>query len=367
MKILIFGGTGAMGIPLVKILVDERHEVYITSRKPRVFDAANAHCLVGNAHDIVFLKQVLSEHYDVLVDFMNYNYSELEERLELILSSVEQYVFLSSCRVFAQSDVPITENTPRLLDVCDDKEFLATQEYALAKAREENLIFASAHKNWTVIRPNITYNSHRLQLGCYELEQWLYRALKGRPVVFFDDLADKLTSMTYGGDVAKGISYLIGNHEAFGETVNIASPESKTWTEILNIYKKAFEYSVCGEDTLQTVMLPHARDCETILGRKWRLKYNRIYNRRFDSSKMDALSGGRMVYMPIENGLRNCVDAFIKDGCKFGQLSILSEAYMDKASHTHAKLSEFSGWKSRIIYLIARYTPYLAYRRISNR
>ena len=76
--------------------------------------------------------------------------------------------------------------------------------------------------------------------------EWLGRAFRGRQVVFYDDLADKLTSMTYGGDVARGISYLIGNPQALGQAVNIASPESKTWGEILNIYKDALEKSAGG-------------------------------------------------------------------------------------------------------------------------
>ena len=243
MKILIFDGTGAMGTPLVDLLAKQGNDVYVTSRKSREYSRENIHCIVGNAHDMDFVREILKDHYDVLVDFMNYRLPELQERLHLILNSVEQYIFLSSCRVFSESKMPITEETPRLLDACKDKEYLGTEEYALAKAREENLIFASDYKNWTIVRPTITYNSHRLQLGCFELDEWLGRVLRGKSVVFYDDLTDKLTLMTYGEDVARGICYLIGNPQALGEAVNIASPESKTWGEILNIYKGALEKS----------------------------------------------------------------------------------------------------------------------------
>lgn len=366
MKILIFGGTGAMGTPLVELLAKQENDVYVTSRKAREYDRENIHCIVGNAHDMTFVREILKKHYDVLVDFMNYSLSELKERLDLILNSVGQYIFISSCRVFAESKTPITEETPRLLDVCKDKEYLATEEYALAKAREEDLIFASEHKNWTIVRPTVTYNSHRLQLGCYELDEWLGRALRGKPIVFYDDLADKLTSMTYGEDVARGICLLIGNTQALSETVNIASPESKTWGEILNIYKDTLKKSNMKLN-LQIVMLPHAEDCEIILGRKWRLKYNRIYNRRFDSSKMDRLSDGKMTYTPIEDGLKKCLNEFLKDGLKRGEINAFSEAYFDTVLHTHTKLSEFSGKKQKVKYLIARYTPYFAYKRIKNR
>ena len=39
---------------------------------------------------------------------------------------------------------------------------------ALQKAREENLLLKSDSRNWTIIRPYITYYDERLQLGVFE-------------------------------------------------------------------------------------------------------------------------------------------------------------------------------------------------------
>lgn len=82
MKILIFGGTGAMGTPLAELLADQGNDVFVTSRKAREYSRENIHCIVGNAHDMGFVREVLKKYYDVLVDFMNYKFSELQERLE---------------------------------------------------------------------------------------------------------------------------------------------------------------------------------------------------------------------------------------------------------------------------------------------
>ena len=71
---------------------------------------------------------------------MSYTTEELKDRIELMLSATEQYIFLSSSRVYAGTDSLLTEDSPRLLDVTNDKEYLKTDEYALAKAREENII-----------------------------------------------------------------------------------------------------------------------------------------------------------------------------------------------------------------------------------
>ena len=71
---------------------------------------------------------------------MNYPAAEFQTRRDLILNSVGQYLFLSSARVYAQSETPLTEDSPRLLDVTTDAAYLKTTEYALEKARSENFL-----------------------------------------------------------------------------------------------------------------------------------------------------------------------------------------------------------------------------------
>lgn len=64
----------------------------------------------------------------------------------------------------------ITEESPRLLNTVDDQGCLATDEYALSKARCEDMLFGGGRSNWTIIRLAITYDGvvGRLQLGVYE-------------------------------------------------------------------------------------------------------------------------------------------------------------------------------------------------------
>lgn len=164
MYILVLGGTGAMGKPLVKALSKE-NMVYVTSRSSHK-SIGNIKYLQGNARNKDFLNEALSIHYwDAIVDFMVYPEDEFKENLSNFLDNTKQYIYISSARVYAESSNLITEDTPRLLDVSKDKEFLKTNEYALAKAREEDLLRKSGRTNYTIVRPSITYNTDRLQLG----------------------------------------------------------------------------------------------------------------------------------------------------------------------------------------------------------
>ena len=53
-----------------------------------------------------------------------------------------------------------------------------------------------------------------MQLGVLEKEGVFYRALHGRSIVFSRDIADKITTMTWGHDVAEGIAAIVNQAEA---------------------------------------------------------------------------------------------------------------------------------------------------------
>lgn len=174
MNILVLGGTGAMGTHLISFLSENKDvSVTVTSRKERT-SYGNINYIVGNARDREFMNSLLKNtHYDVIVDFMNYNYEEFLDYHHDLLEATDHYIFLSSSRVYANYEGRITEDCPRLLETTEDAAFLSTNRYALRKAREEDMLRSSGMTNYTIIRPYITYSNRRLQLGIYEKEEWL--------------------------------------------------------------------------------------------------------------------------------------------------------------------------------------------------
>ena len=230
-KVLILGGTGAMGKALVELLDKSENEIYITSRKKH--ESSEVVYLQGDAHDFEFLDETLSLHlWDSIVDFMVYQTSEFENVIKKVLPRTKQYIFISSARVYAPSDSLLTEDSPRLLDVCQDQSYVSTNEYALEKAREEDILLNSTYRNWTIVRPSLTYNDNRLQFALWDKEGWLYRALNGKSIVFPKNMMNIKTTMSYGGDVSAAIARLICNDKALGETVHIAGAEAITWAEV---------------------------------------------------------------------------------------------------------------------------------------
>lgn len=349
MKILILGGTGAMGLHLSKLLAEKGAQVSVTTRQVKL--ASNGiQYIQGNAKDDDFLRLLVAKPWDCIVDFMAYSTSDFQRRLSILLSNTQQYFFLSSARVYADSEQPITENSPRLLDVSQDAKFLQTDEYALAKARQEDLLKASGKKNWTIIRPYITYAEERLQLGVLEKENWLFRALQGRTIVFCNEILQNTTTLTYGRDVAKAMVSLIGCGKALGETFHITSEFRRSWEEILKIYCQTIAELTGKDPKLLNVGLDEFM--ETYTGH-YQIIYDRLYNRVFDNSKINSFISTEDFVTP-EKGLKANLDLFLKDQ-KFLSLSSRGEGRRDFLTGEMTPLDNFFGVREKGLYLTYRY------------
>lgn len=350
MKVLLLGGTGAMGVHLASLLNENKIDTFVTTRKERK-DYGTVHYLVGNAHNDEFLLPILDkENFDVVVDFMVYNTEEFSNRAEKLLDSCGQYVFLSSSRVYADSKNSIKEDSPRLLDVSDDKEFLETDEYALTKARQENILFKSEKKNWTIIRPYITYSEIRLQLGVLEKELWLNRALSGKTVVFSKDIFEHYTTLTWGEDVSRGIKALLGKQEAFEQTFHITQAKALKWSEIWNIYSKVLTEETGKKPEIKLIDLPAFHE---MYSGKYQINYDRLYDRVFDNSKISQFVDTKKFLSP-EEGLEKSLREFIKNGGHFDFVSWASEGFADRISGEHYSLLKIQGLKNKLRYGMKR-------------
>lgn len=344
MNILILGGTGAIGSYVSNILKNKGYCIYVTSRKKQE-NKDNVVYIQGNAKELNFLGKLCEKHWDVIIDFMVYTLSELTERIDILLNSTNQYVFISSARVYADNSI-ITEDSTRLLDICQDKEYVTSDEYAIVKAKQENLLLKGKRRNWTIIRPSLTYSEYRLQLGVYEKENWLYRALHGRSIVFSEDLMDKYYTMSYGKDVAEGIANLIGRNDSLGEIFNIVINKAYQWKDILNIYLNVLE-----EKTNQKPNVILTKKCTNLdlPYAKYQVLYGRYYNRHFDNKKIDKIINTSEWLLP-EEGLKKCLNLFLENPI-FLNIDWHKEALIDRAAKEWTPLSEIPGIRNKIKYL----------------
>lgn len=352
MKILALGATGAIGGQLIATLNTHNHEFHVTTRQARP-STGDVSYVTGDAQDGAFLRELLREDWDVILDFMVYDTPTFHRRVDALLGACGQYIFTSSARVFADAAGPITERSPRLLDASRDTTFLVSDEYALAKARQEDLLRSSGQNNWTIIRPYITFGEGRLQLGTLEKEGWLYRALKGRSIVFCDALIGKLTTMTEAADVARMIARLVGNPAALGEDFNLAGSRVITWGEVLDIYLDELEMYLGRRP--QVVLQDLETFCRSV-GSVHQIMYDRMYDRHFDPTKIGSLFDLNSL-TECRAALRERLRAQLTSG-RFLALDTRAEALRDRALGEYTSLGEIPSVKQKLRYLHYRYSPF---------
>ena len=352
MNVLIFGGTGAMGTHIVSILSARGVKCYVTTRR-HMDNKEYVEYVTGDAHDKTFLDFLFSNHqWDVIVDFMKYSTEDFGSRVNFLLSNTKQYIFLSSSRVYAGSKEPLTENSPLLLDVCQDSEYLKTDEYALAKARQERILRESGKKNWTIIRPYITFSEQRLQLTALEKEFWLYRAIKGRTIVLSKDLIERTTTLTYGYDVSMAIVALLGKDTALGETFHITNNKSYCWKDILSLYLDVIENSLGFRPRVKMVesWKPY------IGGNKDQVKWDRLYDRKFDNLKINSYIDSSSFKNSL-TALCDCLESFLQNP-QFKPINWRYEALKDKTTGEWASIREILGVKQKLVYCLTRLGVY---------
>lgn len=348
-RVLILGGTGAMGVHLVKLLSMKNMNILVTSRSVNE-SKGNVNYIKGNAKELSFIEPIIKQKWDVIIDFMVYTTEMFRERYDLFLRNSSQYIFLSSARVYADSKNLINEESPRLLDVSEDHSFLKTDEYSLSKARQEDILIESGLTNWTIVRPYITYSNMRLQLGVLEKESWLYRAVKGRTIVFSKDIYPKFTTLTFGLDVSKTISNLVANSKSYGQAFHITVNESMTWEDILNLYCNVIEEKLGFRPK---VLLQDNKDFFKHHFGKYQVLKDRVYNRKFDNLKISKFTDHES-FISMEKGLHKCLNEFL-DSPNFKQINWKAEALRDIETSEFTPLKEIKGIKQKIKYLLFRF------------
>ena len=116
-----------MGVHLVELLAAEEIDLFITSRSSKE-SKDNIIYIKGNAKDLNFIEPIINKKWDVIIDFMVYTTEMFRDRYHLFLNNSFQYIFLSSARVYADSNKLLNEKSQRLLNVTTDKTFLETDE-----------------------------------------------------------------------------------------------------------------------------------------------------------------------------------------------------------------------------------------------
>lgn len=327
-NVLVLGSTGAMGQYLVPYLADMGYRITAVSLDDEKPYSNRVTCIKGNAKNKEFLGNLLSQKFDGVVDFMCYTNHEFREYEKMFLDNTQHYIFLSSCRVYADEEVPIKETSPRLLDVSHDPCLLSSDDYCIYKAKTENMLMFSEYPNWTIVRPATTFSKMRYQLVTLEAANCVGRAQKGKKVVLPKQAKDIPATLCWAGDVSMMIAKLLFNEDAKREIFNVCSSEARTWGEIAEYYNK-----ICGLEVVWVDKEDYLKilNPELNLNVRWQLEYARMFHRITDNSKVLKFTGMKQEELtPLYDALKMMVEA-VPEGYVFPEtdISIRMDAYLE--------------------------------------
>jgi nucleoside-diphosphate-sugar epimerase len=227
MRILFLGGAGMIGSAAAAEAVRQGHDLTIVTRdEPRRALPAAVRCLRADVYRAAELRAVLDvERYDAVVNWVGFTPAQLDGHPELFADRTGQYVFISTCSVFARPvpSLPITESSPRRQPVFGyARDKLACEDYLTAAYRDDGFPL-------TIVRPAHTYDRTVVPV----LAGWtaIERMRAGKPAVVHGD-GTSLWTLMHTGDFARAFVPLLGNGQAAGESVNVVSGDILTWDQI---------------------------------------------------------------------------------------------------------------------------------------
>lgn len=301
-RVLLIAGGGTLGTYCQKELLRLGASVEVICPEEKVSDNERLVFHRGLATEEL-LKDLFAENrYDGIVNFVHYKDLEEYKRVhKLLIAHTDHLIFLSSYRVYADEQHPITENAPRLYDVVDDSEFLENEDYSVPKSKCEDFLRGECYgEPWTIVRPVISFSDRRLDLLLYYERDILDYAARGEELPMPLFVKDYKAGLDWAGNSGKLIANLLFKPDAMGEAFTVYSGHGMTWGEIAEKYSAltGAKFFWCSEEE-------YVLRTPKIQANPWIWKYDRRFNRDIESSKILRVTGlSKNDFTSIEDGIR---------------------------------------------------------------
>lgn len=301
-KVLLIGGNGTLGTYTAKELSAMGHSLDIICLEDNQADTDRIKYYKATAN-IDFLKEFLKDrYYDGIVNFILYEDVDEYKPIHKILSEkTDHLIFLSSYRVYADLQHPITETAPLLFDVSEDEDFLKNEKYAVSKAKAEHFIREeSGTTSWTIVRPVISFSDKRFDIVTRNGREVIDRT-KNNEIITLPEVSRNLTAgLDWAGNSGKLIANLLFKENALGEAYTVSSAQNLTWGEVANIYTELLGAKFKWVSTEEFV-----NENPYLRVNPWILKYDRFFDRKIDNKKILSATGLKKDdFVSIKDGIK---------------------------------------------------------------
>jgi nucleoside-diphosphate-sugar epimerase len=224
MRVCVIGGTGHISTSIVRVLLEQGHEVTCFNRGRRGQVAPGARLLRGDRRErAAFERTLQAERFDAVIDMLCFTRADAR-------SSVRAYRDIP--HVVQCSTVCTYGITYDWLPVTEDHPLRPITPYGQHKAAADaTLLEASARDGFpvTILKPSTTYGPIQGMLRQIAWEfSWIDRIRQGKPIVVCGQ-GNALHQHLHVEDAARGFAQILGKAQCLGQIYNLVSEPPITW------------------------------------------------------------------------------------------------------------------------------------------
>ncbi len=313
-KLLLIGGTGLISSACARLAFDQGFDLTVITRgrnqihpSPKgarhvIVDARKPSALKGALE-----RTMLGERFDAVVQFVAYDPSQIPDDVVTFAPRTNQYILISSAATYQPVD--------RMAVLSEDSDQgNAFWDYAKKKLECENeltMYAEAASLPYTIVRLAHTYGPSKIPgyVGNSDHPWTLVdRMRRGADIVIPGDGTSAWT-LTHARDVATGILGLVGNDQALGKAVNVASGEALTWE---TIHRTIAEAAGIDPETYaaQVVHVPSDALVASYPSAEGSILGDKMHNKVIDTRLLKTLVPHFKPTIKFEDGIRESIGWF---------------------------------------------------------
>lgn len=276
MRIVLIGGTGNISTPIVKLLLQQGHDVTCYNRGKTHTPPEGARLLVGDRHDRPAYEATMqAEKFDAAIDMIGFTPEDAESNLRAF-RDVGQFVHTSTvCTYGVHYDwMPVNEDHP----------LRPITQYGRDKARMDAIYQAAYYRDGfpvTIIRPSTTHGPKQglTRQICWDYS-WLDRIRKGKPIlVCGDGMAPH--QFLHVNDAAPGFVGVLGKKDCIGQTYNLVDRGYTTWADYhraaMRVIGREVELVGVPLAEIRALKVPASEICEEIFAHNCYYSADKIF------------------------------------------------------------------------------------------
>ena len=304
MKVGIVGGTGNISTSIVRVLLEQGHEVVVFNRGNRDEPPQAVRSIHGDrrADPAAFEQAMQAEQFDAAIDMICYSKDDA-------LSSIRAFRGVGH---FVQCSTVCTYGVDYdWLPVSEDHPLRPVTNYGRGKVAADNAYLAAFHSEGfpaTIIKPSTTYGP---QLGVWRQLgrefSWLDRIRKGKPILICGD-GSAIHQFLHVDDAALAFANALGKEHCLGQTYNMVNAGYMSWVDhhrtAMRVLGREVEMVGVPLADLEALEVPCLSTCRDIFA----------YNVYYDHARIFRDIPEFRPAVSLEEGMRTVIEVMDREG-----------------------------------------------------